>query len=266
MTHAIRSHARGLLVVGVLRVIGLPTDAAAQSPFDDWRDPVVVELELAGAKDGERLRALNIGRIQLVLRESFTIEVDPFDQRGRRFPRDRFLLGVELGRECDGRVSVTESHGGDLRFSAGRSRGRCRVLLYVPGNLNLEYAVEFEVTGIGTTNYTRRQAEEIAERLYRAILQREVEPSARAATVVEVQRGRVERQISSMLDSREFADLRQRSQPAELLEAFYAGLLDRAPDSAGADDYLREITQGRYREAILNLLQSQEFEASLPSH
>jgi len=71
-----------------------------------------------------------------------------------------------------------------------------------------------------------------------------------------------------MVDSREFADLRRRSQPAELLEAFYAGLLSRTPDSAGADDYLREIVQGRYRVAImnlLNLLQSQEFEASLPS-
>ena len=34
---------------------------------------------------------------------------------------------------------------------------------------------------------------------------------------------------------------------------------------AGADDYLREILRGRYREAIMNLLQSQEFEASLPS-
>jgi hypothetical protein len=138
-------------------------------------------------------------------------------------------------------------------------------VLYVPGNLNLEYALEFEVTGIGASNYTRRQAVEIAERLYRAILQREVEPSARATALAEVQRGRLENQVSSMVDSREFADLRRRSQPAELLEAFYAGLLNRAQDSAGADDYLREILRGRYREAIMNLLQSQEFEASLPS-
>ncbi len=265
MTHAIRSHARGLLVVGVLLVIGLPADAAAQSPFDDWRHPVVVELELAGGKDGEQLRALSRERVRLGPRESFTIDVEPFDQRGRRFPSDRFRIGVELDRECDGRVSVTETRVGDLRFSAGRSRGRCRALLYVPGNLNLEYELEFEVTGIGTTNYTRRQAEAIAERLYRAILQREVESSARAAAIVEVQRGRLENQIGSMVDSREFADLRQRSQPAELLEAFYAGLLNRAPDSAGADVYLRDITRGLYREAIMILLHWEEFESSLPS-
>ncbi|MCH7749111.1 MAG: DUF4214 domain-containing protein [Acidobacteria bacterium] len=265
MTDGMRSHARELLVVGVLVMIGLPGDAAAQSPFDGWREPVVVELELVGGQDGERPRALRRGRIRLEPRESFTIEIDPFDQRGRRFPRDRFRIGVELDRECDGRVSVKETRGGDLRFSAGRSRGRCRAVLYVPGNLNLEYALEFEVTGIGASNYTRRQAVEIAERLYRAILQREVEPSARATAIAEVQRGRLENQVSSMVDSREFADLRRRSQPAELLEAFYAGLLNRAPDSAGADDYLREILRGRYREAIMNLLQSQEFEASLPS-
>ena len=265
MTDAQRPHVCGPAVVGVLLVIGLPGDAAAQSPFDNWREPVVVELELAGGKDGERLRALGRGRIGLAPRESFTIEIEPFDQRGRRFPRDRFQIGVELDRGCDGRVSVRETRGGDLQFSAGRSRGRCRVLLYVPGNLNLEYELEFEVTGIGSTNYTRRQAEEIAERLYRAILQREIEQSARATSIAEVQRGRLENQISSMVDSREFTDLRARSQPAELLEAFYAGHLERTPDSAGASDYLREITRGRYRETIMNLLKSEEFEASLPS-
>ncbi len=263
MTHTLRSRTRGLLVGGLL--IALPGDAAAQSPFDGWRQPVVVELELVGGKDGARPRALNSGPIRLGPRESFTIEIDPFDQRGRRFPRDRFRIGVALDRECHGRVSVAETRGGDLRFSAGRSRGRCRAVLYVPGNLNLEYELEFEVTAIGATNYTRRQAVEIVERLYRAILQREVEPSARATAIAEIQRGRLESQIDSMVGSREFADLRRRSQPADLLEAFYAGLLSRTPDSAGASDYLREIARGRYREAIMNLLQSQEFEASLPS-
>ena len=244
-------------------LIALPGDAAGQSPFDGWREPVVVELELVGGKDGARPRALNRGRIRLGPRESFTIEIDPFDQLGRRFPRDRFRIGVELDRECAGRVSVRETREGDLRFSAGRSR--CRAVLYVPGNLNLEYELEFEVTGIGSTNYTRRQAVEIAERLYRTILQREVESGSRATAIAEVQRGRLENQVSSMVDSWEFADLRRESQPAELLEAFYAGLLNRAPDSASADDYLREIQRGRYREAIMNLLQSEEFAACLPS-
>ncbi|MCH7748056.1 MAG: hypothetical protein IH939_08155, partial [Acidobacteria bacterium] len=61
MTDGMRSHACELLVVGVLVMIGLPGDAAAQSPFDGWREPVVVELELVGGKDGERPRALRRG-------------------------------------------------------------------------------------------------------------------------------------------------------------------------------------------------------------
>ena len=174
-------------------------------------------------------------------------------------------MGVELGRDCEGRLSVSETRAGDLRFTAGRDRGRCRVLLYAPGNLNLAYELEFDVTGLGTTNYTRQQAEEIAERLYLAILQRRIESSARATTVAEIQRGRLENQVSSMVDSREFSEIRRQSQPAELLEAFYDGLLRRTPDSAGANDYLRELSRGRYLEAIMNLVQSAEFEESLPT-
>ena len=224
----------------------------------------MVELEVVGARDGERFRPLGPGRIELGPRESFTIVFEPYDQRGRRFPPDRFQMGVELGRDRAGRLSISETKSDDLQFTAGRDRGPCRVLLYVPGNLNLAYQLELDVTGLGTTNYTRQQAEDIAERLYRAILQREVEPSARASAVAEIQRGRLANQVSSMIDSGEFAEVRRRSQPAALLEAFYAGLLKRTPDSAGANDYLREILQGRYQEAIMNLVQSVKFEESLP--
>ena len=252
------------LIWSVLVALSLTPPAAAQGLFDGWREPVVIELEVVGARDGERLRPLGRGRIELGPRESFTGAFEPYDQHGRRFPPDRFQMGVELGRDCAGRLSISETRSGDLQFTADRDRGPCRVLLYVPGNLNLEYQLEFDVTGLGTTNYTRQQAEVIAERLYRAILQREVEPSARASAVAEIQRGRLVNQVSSMLDSAEFAEVRRRSQPAELLEAFYAGLLERAPDSAGANDYLREILQGRYQEAIIDLVQSVEFEESLP--
>lgn len=252
-------------VAGVLLAVGLPREGRAQSVFDDWREPVVVELDVSGAKEGERPRAVDSGRIQLGPTESFTIQAEPLDQRGRRFPRDRFQMGVELDRRCHNRLSVSDTDKGAFRFSAGRSRGRCRVLLFVPGNLNLDYELEFEVTGIGATNYTRRQAEEIAQRLYRAVLQRDIDKSAVGTAVQEIQRGRVSNQVSSMIDSKEFAILRDKSQPSDLLEAFYLGLLKRTPDSAGINDYLRDIGRGRYREAVVNLVQSEEFEASLPT-
>ncbi len=253
------------LVVGALTGLSVATPATAQGPFDDWREPVVVELELTGALNGARPQELRRDRIELGPRESFTVQVDPYDQRGRRFPRDRFQMGVELQPECDGRVSLSETYSGDLEFTAGRSRGRCQVVLYVPGNLNLEYALEFDVSGMGTGNYTRRQAEEIVTRLYRAVLQREVDRASRAASVAEVQSGRVADQVAALIRSAEFAEIRRESQPADLLEAFYAGLFERTPDSAGANDYLREIAGGRHREAVMSLIQSAEFEASLPS-
>ena len=198
MGHAHHHHRIHLptLISGALVALTVASGAAAQGPFGGWRDPVVVELDVAGARDGDRFRPLERGRIELGPRESFTVEFEPYDQRGRRFPSDRFQMGVELDGDCDGRLSVSETRSGDLQFTAGRDRGRCRVPLYVPGNLNLEFELEFDVTGLGTTNYTREQAEEIAERLYRAILQREVEPSARASAVAEIQRGRLVNQIS----------------------------------------------------------------------
>ena len=129
------------LIFAGLIGLSVATPATAQGPFDDWREPVVVELELAGALNGERPRELRRGRIELGPRASFTVQVDPYDQRGRRFPTDRFQMRVELERECDGRVSLSETYSGDLEFTAGRSRGRCQVVLYVPGNLNLEHVL-----------------------------------------------------------------------------------------------------------------------------
>ena len=118
---------------------------------------------------------------------------------------------------------------------------------------------------MGTGSYTRRQAEEVVERLYRAILQRGVDRGSRAAAVADVQAGNLAGQVSSLTISREFNEIRSRSQPADLLEAFYAGILERTPDSAGSREYLREISRGRHAEAIMNLIQSGEFETSLPS-
>ena len=92
-----------------------------------------------------------------------------------------------------------------------------------------------------------------------------MESTARAAAVAEVQPGRFEGLVGSLVDSREFTDLRRQSQAADVLEAFYAGLLNRAPDSAGADAYLDDIVRGQPRGVIMSLVQSSEFEASLPS-
>ena len=251
-------------LTGCALLTGLAATAAAQIPVDEWQNPVVVELDLVGGRDGDRLHQLRGNRITLGTNDTFIIEIDPYDQRGRPFPRDRFDVGVELDRQCDGRLEVTRPGGGDLRFRAGRSRGRCRVVVFVPGNLNLEYALDFEIAGPSAIGYTRRQAEEIAARLYRAILQREIEDRARSGAIAEIQRGRLSEQVSSMVDSQEFARIRQQAQPTDLLEAFFDGLLDRTPDSDGINDYLLEIRRNRIFETIMNMVRSEEFDASLP--
>ena len=252
-----------VVAVGFWSVVGHPAAAPAQLR-GSGNEPVVTALDLYAARDGERAGGLNPGRtIRLAPRESIAIEADPIDQHGRRFPRDRFRMGAELGRNCRGVVSVSATSSGDLQFTAGRERGECRAVVWVAGNLNLEFQLEFEVTGLDTANYTRGQAAEIAERLYRAILQREIDAASRASAIAEVQRGRIQNQVESMLNGGEFARLRGAQQPAELLEAFYQGLLERAPDSAGARDYLNEILRGRYVPTIMNLVQSQEFEQAI---
>lgn len=63
-----------------------------------------------------------------------------------------------------------------------------------------------------------------------------------------------------MVRNREFTLLRGSQQPAEPLEAIDQGLLERPPDSGGARDYLNETSRGRYVVALMNLIQSNEFE------
>ncbi|MEE2637077.1 MAG: DUF4214 domain-containing protein [Acidobacteriota bacterium] len=264
--HHLRSHKVRLfgILIGVQIALSLPHLAGAQTVFDDWQEPVVVELGLMGARNGQRPRRLEQGRIELGPDEQFVLSADPLDQRGRRFPANRFELGLEMDRRCRDRLEVSGGRKGQLSFSAGQSQGRCRVVLFVPGNLNLEYDLEFEVTGIGASNYTRGQAEEIVKRLYLAVLQRPADKDSFATAVTEIQRGRLSQQITSMVRSKAFAGIRDRSQPASLLDVFYEGLLDRTPDSAGINDYLSGIRRGRYADALLNLVQSEEFEMQLP--
>ena len=252
-----------LAAMGMVVVLATPTIAQAQIT-SSGNEPIVTELEIYGSLEGERSQRLDPRRdIRLAPRQTITIEAEPIDQYGRRFPRERFRIEAELARGCSRVLSVSETYDGGLEFSAGRERGECRAVLWVPGNLNLEFVLDFEVTGLGTSSYTRNQAEEIVDRLYRAILQRDLDRASRASAVVEVQRGRVENQVTSMLSSAEFRAIREASQPADLLEAFYQGLLQRAPDSGGARDYLNDILRGRYQRAIMNLIQSPEFEAHI---
>ncbi len=64
------------------------------------------------------------------------------------------MMGTDLGRNWRRVISVSERSSGELRFTAGRNRGTYRALLWISGNLNLEFELRFDVTGLGTANYT----------------------------------------------------------------------------------------------------------------
>lgn len=248
-------------------LLAMTTPALAQTrdPLAAWTRPVVTQIEFTISRSGERNQTLDVGRpIRMAAGERVTIGATAFDQNGRRFPRDRFRLDADPDIDCDDRVDISDwSSSGEWRVSARNSRGPCTVVVWVPGNLNLEYELTFEVSGLGTTNYTREQADEIVARLYRAILQRDVDEPSRRSAVAEIQRGRIENQVRSMIGSGEFQQIRQQQDPAAIITAFYQGLLDREPDSRGLRQYLDELGRGRHAQAVMNLIQSEEFEETL---
>ena len=226
--------------------------------------PVVVSVDFTLKRSGERDRELNVNqRVPLASGERLAIAATPTDQRGRRFPLDRFRLDADPSADCRGRVEVSDWSSGELRVRAGSSRGTCTVAVWVPGNLNLDYTLTFEVGGLGAANYSRQQAGDIVVRLYRAILQRASDEASSRTAIAEVQRGRIESQVESMIASGEFQQLRQQQSPADLLTAFYQGLFDREPDSPGLRQYLAELGRGRHAQVIMSLVQSEEFERRL---
>ena len=252
------------LAACLIIVPALWVPARAQTGNSRSDRPIVVNVDFTLKRSGERDRELNVSRpVQLASGERLVIAAAPIDQNGRRFPLDRFRLDVDPAADCRGRVEVSEWSSGELRVQAGSSRGACMVAVWVPGNLNLDYTLTFEVGGLGVTNYSRQQASDIVNRLYRAVLQRSAdEPSSRTA-IAEVQRGRIDSQVESMIQSSEFQQLRERLSPVDLLTAFYQGLFDREPDSQGLRGYLGELGRGRYAQVIMSLVQSEEFERRL---
>ena len=254
------------LAVSLAAILAVIVPAQAQRGERGRPRPFVVEVDFRLERSGERDRTLNLGRpLSLATGERVVIVTTPLDQDGRRFPLDRFRLDTESRRDCRGRVQVSEWSNGEVQVQAGKNRGQCTVSLWVPGNLNLEYELTFDVGGLSLTDYSQQQAGEIVERLFRAILQRDVDQGSRRDARVEVQRGRLENQVQAMVTSSEFLELRRRQSDADIVIAFYKGILNREPDARGLRQYLNDVTRGQYAKAIMNLVRSEEFESGLPA-
>lgn len=243
--------------------LAAPSAVLADHCDGDWDRPFVCDLELYGAPDGQRLERLRGGSIDLALSGTFEIEVDAFDQNGRRFPTERLALGADLGDRCRDLVEVDQTDTARFVIRAGRQSGGCTVWLWVPGNLNLEWGVEVRVLSRARSGYSRGEAELIAHRLYAGILGREPDPNGLSDTVAEIQRGRLGDRVRSMVRSAEFKGKGATLNASALLEQLYRGLLGREPDSSGIRTFLGRIERGSISEVVLDLVRSDEFEEQL---
>lgn len=241
---------------------GAPAVAAAQD-CGSWPQPVLCDAQLLVTTDGTKAERLKSdSRLRLAPRGQVDLEIEGRDQRGRRFPDEYLVLGYR--NDGCGRLLQFEDRSRGLRIRARGEAGRCRLELWVPGNLNFRWTLDVDVDPAARTSYSRRDAETIVRALYRAVLQRDVDQDSLRAAVAEIQQGNLESLVGSMVRSGEFLTRRGRISPEEMLDAFYDGVFRRPPDSGGVKDYLNLVRQGRHAEVLLRLIRSAEFEKRLP--
>lgn len=236
------------------------TALTARQDCGNWRYPVLCRVELRIRSGSSRWEDYDPDdTLALPPRGDLDIQVVGRDQDGRSFPQDRLALGFE-DRECRSALDVEQREEGTVRISARRPDGRCRLEIYLPGNLNFAWRLDVEVHRDMASGYERDEAEAIVGALYRGILGRDVDAGSFPGAVSEVQRGRLEAQVQAILRSGEFLQNAASISSAELLEQLYQGLLERSPDSTGARDLLPQLERRRYLEVVLAMLRSAEFE------
>ncbi len=238
--------------------------ANAQACFDGWSKPVVCRLDVEARDPGGRWKDVRRrGTLRIPAGGTLELRFSARDQDGWAFPDERLQVGLDMDRDCRDLVHLVRSEDGRYRLVAGVERGRCTATLWVPGNLNLDMPLRLEVVPRAQVGYDHAQARVIARRLYLAILGREPDPAGWNAATQEIQRGRLDAQVRSMLQSPEFRSRQRGMTPSQLLESLYRGLLDREPDSPGVRTYLHRIERGRADGVVEDIIRSEEFEAKL---
>jgi hypothetical protein len=228
-----------------------------------WPRPVICEAELV-ATGGDR-RTDRLGersRYRIAPGGQVDLALVARDQRGRRFPDDRLGLQHDEG-QCR-RLLDIDGRSNGLRVTARSDAGRCRLVLWVPGNLNFEWEIEFEVDPGARTGYSRTEAEHVVARLYRALLERDADGSSVRAATSEVQRGNLDQLVDSMVRSPEFRSSLPGVSAEQLLDRFYRGIFGRDADTGGVREYLGDVRARQYTSVILRMIRSAEFERRLP--
>src|SRR6185503_17419128 len=178
---------RARVVSGAFVLIALAS-ARAVSAQDcgSWPQPVLCDARLV-AVDGDRReeRLGNRGTYRLAPRLRIELILDGRDQRGRPFPQDRLALRYDQAG-CGRLLDIDERGGSSLRITARTDAARCRLQVWVPGNLNFAWEIEFEVDPGARSTYSRRGAEYVVNALYQAILGRDPDRENLRSAVAEV--------------------------------------------------------------------------------
>ena len=116
-----------------------------------------------------------------------------------------------------------------------------------------------------TTSDVPGDATSVGRRLYEGVLGRAADPGGLAGAAAEIQRGRINSVVNTLVASDEFRNLERTKSAAQLLDQFYRGLLQRSVDQAGTQSYLTRVERRDYAGVILELANSNEFRNSVGS-
>ena len=263
MAQHVAAGALNVAVLSILMILGAPERALAQD-CGSWSRPVLCEAELIATDDERNADRLDDrSRYRIAPRGQVDLELAGRDQRGRRFPEERIVLRYDEAG-CRRLLDIEDRGRRGLRVTARADAGRCRLQVWVPGNLNFEWEIEFEVDPGARTSYSLSDSQYVVGTLYTAILGRGPDQQSQRSAVAEVQQGNLEDLINAMFRSREFAESRNDVSPEDLLDRFYLGIFDRRADTGGVREYLNLVRSGRYAETLLRMIRSPEFERRLP--
>lgn len=108
--------------------------------------------------------------------------------------------------------------------------------------------------------YSRREAENIGARLFKAIVGRDGGSTGPAEAATQIMVGKLQSQVEAMFDSSEFRQKSSGMNATQILDQIYQGLLDRKADDAGVRTYLRDIEGRRYASVVMKIINDTEFE------
>jgi hypothetical protein len=104
-------------------------------------------------------------------------------------------------------------------------------------------------------------AENVTRRIYVALLERQPDAEAFAASVAELQKGQLSQRLNAIVQTPEFSDRATMHSPSEMLDQIFTGMLDRRPTPAEVKTYLPQVQARQYEPAMVKLITSSTFRA-----